>query len=133
MEFSIDQNSRPVFGESNGYYDIAYTGSSVTTAVTVPVPTDVDESMDDFLVTVKELPLYGTVMVDGVPVSVDDQVPVSQLGLVTHEIDLTTKGPIGSLVLEVVDSAGLSATWSADFSVNGSVAGTIAGSLFEDL
>ena len=127
-QFSIDQNSRPVFGTSSGSYDIAYTGSLVTTAVTVPVPTDVDESMEDFLVTVRDLPLYGTVRVDGVPVSVGEQVPVSQLGLVTHEIDLRTKGPIGSLVLEVVDSAGLSATWSADFSVDGNVAGGIYGS-----
>ena len=71
--------------------------------------------MEDFLVTVRDLPLYGTVGVDGVPVSVGEQVPVSQLGLVTYEIGLRTKGPIGSLVLEVVDLAGLSATWSADF------------------
>jgi trimeric autotransporter adhesin len=133
VQFSVDQNSRPVFGTSSGSYDVSYSGSLVSTVITVPVPTDVDESLDTFSVTVKELPLYGTVKAAGTAVSVNDQIPVSQLGSLTHDLDLMTKGPIGSLVLEVTDSAGLAATWTADFSVNGTSAGSLLGSYLENI
>jgi len=130
QSFTIEQNSRPVFDGGITSYGLSYSGALVSTALTVPVPSDVQETLTS--VTVAELPIYGALRVSGVAVSVGDTIAVADLGSLSFEVDLNVKGPIGSVTLRATDGAGLSDDWSASVSVNGA-AGLTNGSSGNDL
>ena len=126
ISFLVDAvNDAPVFGVANGNYNIVYSGTEVVTDISVPVPTDVEDSVST--VTVTGLPVYGVVTVDGTAVAVGDTIAVSDLSSMKHTIDQTVKGPIGDIVLQASDSVGLTTTWTANLFVNGA-AGVSQGS-----
>ena len=111
------ENDRPEFGQNN-FVNISYTGGVVDIALSVPTPTDVEDTLSS--VTVTEIPAYGVALkADGTILTVGDILTISDLSGLKYQIDQLIQGPVGALKLTTTDSEGLSATWTQSLSVNG--------------
>jgi Ca2+-binding RTX toxin-like protein len=111
------QNDAPEFGQNN-FVNISYTGGVVDIALSVPTPTDVEDTLSS--VTVTEIPAYGVALKgDGSVLAVGDTLTITELAGLKYQIDQLIQGPVGALKLTVTDSEGLSATWTQSLSVNG--------------
>ena len=110
-------NDQPTFGE-NGFVNIVYNGGVVEIALSVPAPSDVEDTLSQ--VTVSEIPAYGVALDgNGNVLAVGDVLSIDQLNQLKYQIDQSIQGPVGSLKLTATDSEGLSATWTQALSVNG--------------
>jgi Ca2+-binding RTX toxin-like protein len=111
------ENDAPEFGQNN-FVNISYTGGVVDIDLSVPTPTDVEDTLSS--VTVTEIPAYGVALKgDGSVLAVGDTLTIAELAGLKYQIDQLIQGPVGALKLTVTDSEGLSATWTQSLSVNG--------------
>jgi len=110
-------NDAPHFGDNN-FVNITYSGGVVEIDLSVPTPSDVEDSL--IAITVSETPVYGVVLKgDGTQLTVGDALEINDLNALTYQIDQLIQGPVGALQLKATDSAGLSTAWTHRLSVNG--------------
>ena len=111
------QNDAPEFGQNN-FVNISYTGGVVDIPLSVPTPSDVEDTISTVQVT--EIPAYGVALKgDGSTLTVGDTLTIAELAHLKYQIDQLIQGPVGALKLTATDSEGLSATWTQSLSVNG--------------
>ena len=111
------QNDKPEFGQNN-FVNISYTGGVVDIQLSVPSPTDVEDTISS--VSVSEIPAYGVALKgNGSALAVGDTLTISEISTLKYQIDQLIQGPVGALKLTATDSEGLSSTWTQSLSVNG--------------
>ena len=111
------QNDAPEFGQNN-FVNISYTGGVVDIQLSVPTPSDVEDTIAT--VSVTEIPVYGVALnASGSALSVGDTLNLAELANLKYQIDQLIQGPVGVLKLTAIDSEGLSTTWTQSLSVNG--------------
>ena len=111
------QNDKPEFGQNN-FVNISYTGGVVDIQLSVPSPTDVEDTISS--VSVSEIPAYGVVLKgNGNALSLGDTLTISEISNLKYQIDQLIQGPVGALKLTATDSEGLSSSWTQNLSVNG--------------
>ena len=91
-------NDQPNFGE-NGFVNIVYNGGVVEIELSVPAPSDVEDTLSQ--VTVSEiLAAYGVALDgNGNVLAVGDVLSIDQLNQLKYQIDQSIQGPVGSLKL----------------------------------
>jgi len=110
-------NDAPTFGP-DAIQDIEFSGSLTTVALSIPSPSDAEESIDT--VTVIALPAYGSILnAEGEAISVGDVINVADLDGIQYSLSTNINGPVGELVLEATDSLGLAGQWKVMIQVNG--------------
>jgi len=110
-------NDAPTFGP-NAIQDVEFTGSLTQIELSIPAPTDAEESIN--IVTVSGLPEYGSILdADGNVIEIGDELFVNQLDSIKYSLSTNINGPVGELVLSATDSQGLSGEWRLMLQVNG--------------
>jgi len=110
-------NDAPTFGP-DAIQDIEFTGSLTTVALSVPNPSDAEESIST--VTVIALPAYGSILnAQGLAIAVGDVINVVDLTSIQYSLSTNINGPVGELIIEATDSLGLSGQWKLMIQVNG--------------
>ena len=110
-------NDAPTFGP-DAIQDIEFTGSLTTVALSVPNPSDAEESIST--VTVIALPAYGSILnAQGLVIAVGDVINVVDLTSIQYSLSTNINGPVGELIIEATDSLGLSGQWKLMIQVNG--------------
>ncbi len=113
-------NDAPTFGP-HGVQDVEFSGSLTQVALSIPAPSDAEESID--MVTVTGLPAYGSILdSQGAVIEIGDELAVSQLNGIAYSLSTNINGPVGELVLTASDSQGLTGEWRLMLQVNGEAA-----------
>ena len=110
-------NDAPTFGP-DAIQDVEFSGSLTQVALSVPSPSDAEESIGT--VTVIALPAYGSILnAQNDVISVGDVINVADLVSIQYSLSTNINGPVGELILEATDSFGLSGQWKLMIQVNG--------------
>ena len=121
VDFLIEAvNDAPSFG-LDSKLPVDYAGTQVTVPLSIPKPTDAEETISE--VTVTGLPSYGSVLDgNGNLIAIGDVLSVDALSSLQYTLDTNVNGPVGELVLEAIDSQGEKGQWKLMIEVNGEAA-----------
>ncbi|MEO1929890.1 MAG: proprotein convertase P-domain-containing protein, partial [Gammaproteobacteria bacterium] len=113
-------NDAPSFG-LDSKLPVDYAGTLVTVPLSVPKPTDAEETISEVIVI--GLPSYGSVLDgEGNLIGIGDVLPVDVLSSLQYTLSTNVNGPVGELVLEAEDSQGQKGQWKLMIEINGEAA-----------
>jgi Ca2+-binding RTX toxin-like protein len=117
-------NDAPEF-QVNNFIPVTYEGIEKTIYLSVPAPTDQEETIAE--VTVLEVPVYGEISLNGNIIENGAKISTNSLSDIVYTIDQYINGSVGKFKIEATDQEGASASWEVTLQVNGE-AGLVSGS-----
>ena len=110
-------NDKPTFGE-NSQITLSYDGEALLEDLSLPIPTDAEETISQILVT--DLPVFGELRkINGEIVIVGETLNVDELESLRFFFDQSVNGPIGRVGLSATDLIGAEGEWAVELLVNG--------------